>query len=209
MAKVITFIDGFNLYHALDWFEGPPDHKRLNKYKWISLFKLASLFVPLKDQLVQVLYFTTLATWDKGKTERHRIFIKAQEDEGVSVIYGHFKRKDLKCSICLKKFSKPEEKETDVNIALSLYDLALKDRYDKAVIISADSDQIPAIKMVRATFPGKLFGVVLPIGKASEDLKRQADFKFKMREHHLASCRYPDVHTLKDGTLLHCPPNWK
>jgi uncharacterized LabA/DUF88 family protein len=209
MSKVIFFIDGFNFYHALDYLEAAFDHHRYHKYKWISFRRLCLLFLRGDDVLADILYFTTLATWDPGKTARHQTFIKAQEDEGVRVIFGQFKRKEVFCKACHQKFWAREEKETDVNIALNLYDLAFKNRFDKAIIISADSDLIPAVKAVRATFPGKLIGVVTPIGKSGEDLKKQADFSFKMREHHLASCIYPDPHTLKDGTVLTCPPNWK
>ena len=90
-----------------------------------------------------------------------------------------------------------EEKQTDVNIALQLLQLAILDQYDRAIILSGDTDLIPAIKAVRLTFPHKQIGVILPIGRSSEDLLQQADFKHKMREHHLASSRFPDIVTLK------------
>ena len=45
-----------------------------------------------------------------------------------------------------------------------------RDQYDRAVIISGDTDLIPAIKTVRSTFPPKQIGVIVPIGKSSEDL---------------------------------------
>src|SRR5215469_10766422 len=102
-----------------------------------------------------------------------------------------------------------EEKQTDVNIALSLFQLAVADRYDKAVIISGDTDLLPAVKAVRSTFPSKHLGVVIPIGRASEDFKKQADFHYKMREQHLASSRFSDVIALKDKSLLKCPDTWK
>jgi hypothetical protein len=46
----------------------------------------------------------------------------------------------------------------------------LLDQYDRAVIISGDTDLIPAIKAVRSTFPQKQIGVMIPIGKSSEDI---------------------------------------
>ncbi len=209
MSKVVCFIDGFNLYHALDHFEQGPDQDRYKKYKWLNLAKLASLFVPRGDTLNEVLYFTTLATWNAKKVARHRVYIKAQESEGVIAVYGEFKRKQKHCKACGGDFWTFEEKQTDVNIALKLFQYAIEGRYDKAVIISGDTDLLPAIKAVRSTFPGKEIGIVIPIGRASEDMKKQADFRFKMREHHLASSLLADPLTLKDGTVLHCPPTWK
>ncbi len=210
VAKIVFFVDGFNLYHALDRSAQAPEPHRYHKYKWVSLTKLANCYVTdKKDVIVGIEYFTTLATWDPKKVARHRLFIKAQEDEGVAVIYGEFKRKDRICRLCHRTFRSVEEKQTDVNIALRLFQLAVQDRYDKAIIISGDTDLLPAIKAVQSTFPGKQIGVVIPIGRASEDLKKQADFHYKMKEKHLQSSRYNDTITLKDGTTLSCPPTWR
>jgi len=209
MAKIYFFVDGFNLYHALNHFADGADHNRYHKYKWVSLTKLAMRYVMTPDTLAGVDYFTTLATWDPAKVARHLLFIKAQEDEGVNVIYGQFKRKDRFCNLCNKWYVSKEEKQTDVNIALRLFQLAVQGRYDKAIIISGDTDLLPAIKAVQTTYPGKLIGVVIPIGRASEDLKKQADFHYKMKDRHLASSTYPDPYMLKDGTPVACPPTWK
>lgn len=208
MSKVIAFIDGFNLYHALDYLDAGPDHRRYRKYKWLNLHKLASMFVFGKDALEGVFYFTTLATWDAGKTSRHRLYIRALENEGVKVVYGEFKRKKKHCNTCNADSLSFEEKQTDVNIALHLLQLAIQERYDKAIIISGDTDLIPAVKAVHATFPAKQIGVVIPIGRASEDLKNQVDFHYKMREHHLIKALFPNPMALADGTPLNCPPNW-
>src|SRR5580693_9334184 len=140
MAKVICFVDGFNLYHALDYFESGPNHNKFRKYKWLNLKKLASMFVFGKDTLEEVLYFTTIATWDAGKTVRHKLYIKALESQGVHTIYGEFKRKKKHCRLCGGDFPSVEEKQTDVNIALRLLVRAIQERYDKAIIISGDTD---------------------------------------------------------------------
>ncbi|HXG67249.1 MAG TPA: NYN domain-containing protein [Blastocatellia bacterium] len=204
MSRICFFIDGFNLYHALD------DHPKYHKYKWVSLSRLARCYVTNRlDTVTGIYYFTTLATWDAGKVARHKTFIKAQEIEGVQVVYGEFKRKQKHCNLCHKNFWTVEEKQTDVNIALHLFQLAVLDRYDKAVIISGDTDLLPAVKTVRATFPTKQLGVVIPIGRASEDFKKNADFHYKMKEYQLQSSRMDNIINLGDGTQLVCPPNWK
>jgi len=208
MAKIVVFIDGFNLYHALDHFEAGPDHDRFHKYKWLNLRKLASLFVFGKDTLEEVLYFTTLVTWDTGKMARHRLYIRALESVGVRVVYGEFKRKQKHCRLCGGDYWSFEEKQTDVNIALFLFQLAVLDRYDKAIVISGDTDLLPAVTAVRTVFPAKQIGLVIPIGRRSEDFKQQTDFHHRMREHHLAKSLFPDPVTLSNGTSLHKPPSW-
>jgi uncharacterized LabA/DUF88 family protein len=208
MAKVICFIDGFNLYHALDYFDSGPDHHKFRKYKWLNLKKLASMFVFGKDTLEEILYFTTIATWDAGKTARHKLYIRALESEGIQTIYGEFKRKKKHCQLCKGDFWSVEEKQTDVNIALFLLVRAIQERYEKAIIISGDTDLLPAVKIVRNVFLGKQIGLVIPIGRASEDFKKQVDFHYKMREHHLAKSLFPDPLVLPDGTSLAKPATW-
>ncbi len=90
-------------------------------------------------------YFTTLATWDPAKVARHRLFIKANEAEGVRITYGEFKRKQRKCPERKSLIKTFEEKQTDVNIAIRLFELAAQDRYDNAIIVSGDTDLIPAV----------------------------------------------------------------
>jgi hypothetical protein len=209
MARIAFFIDGFNLYHALDYFGTGPDHFKYRRYKWLNLHKLASLFVGRLDSLQHVLLFTAYATWDPAKVARHKLFVRANETVGVSVVYGEFKRKEKRCGLCHQRYPTFEEKQTDVNIALQLLQLAILDQYDRAIILSGDTDLIPAIKAVRLTFPHKQIGVILPIGRSSEDLLQQADFKHKMREHHLASSRFPDIVPLTDGSTLECPLTWR
>jgi uncharacterized LabA/DUF88 family protein len=152
---------------------------------------------------------TTLATWDPAKVARHKLFIKANEAHGVKVTYGEFKRKQRKCSECGKLVWKFEEKQTDVNIAIRLFELAIQERYDKAILISGDTDLIPAVKAVQKSFPAKKIGIVIPIGRASEDLKAQTDFHHKMKVQHLMSSRFSDPLLLADGSSLACPPSWK
>lgn len=208
MAKIVAFVDGFNLYHALDYFEGGPDHHQFRKYKWLNLRTLASQFVFGKDTLEEVVYFTTLATWDAGKTSRHRIYIRALESQGIRVVYGEFKRKKKHCQLCKGDFWSFEEKQTDVNMALYLVLYAIQERYDKAIVISGDTDLLPAVRGVRAAFLGKQMGLVIPIGRRSEDFKQQVDFHYKMREHHLAKSLFPDPIVLPDGTSLAKPATW-
>ena len=63
-----------------------------------------------------------------------------------------------------------EEKRTDVNIAIHLFQNAVMDAYDKAVLVSGDI--IPAVQAVQKTFPQKNLSVVIPIGRRAEELKR-------------------------------------
>jgi uncharacterized LabA/DUF88 family protein len=92
---------------------------------------------------------------------------------------------------------------------LILFKLSTEDKYDKAIIISGDSDLIPSINAVRNTFPDKKIGVVIPIGRRAESLKLSCDFHMKMKEKHLKSCLFDQEIQLGNNEKLICPPDWK
>ena len=96
-----------------------------------------------------------------------------------------------------------------MNIAVRLFQLAVESKFDKAIIVSGDTDLIPVVKAVQTLFPSKPIGVVIPIGRSSEDFKNQADFHYKMKEKHLMSAELPNVVTLKDGSTVNRPLGWK
>ena len=84
---------------------------------------------------------------------RHQEYVKALEATGVTPILGHFKDKDRECFKCGATWVAHEEKETDVSIRITMLNDAYKGKYDRAYLITRDSDLMPAIKMVRAEFP--------------------------------------------------------
>ena len=202
MEKTIFLIDGFNLYHSI------ANERRFNKYKWIDLSKLANNFITKKEHIEEIYYFTALTPWSPEKTNRQKIFIKAQELKGVKIVYGEFRRKDRICRLCKKTYKTFEEKRTDVNIAIHLFKLAIQDKFDKAYIVSGDSDLIPSVEAVKASFPHKQVGVIIPIGRSAELLKQKCDFHMKIKEKHLINSILPNLIPLKDHKQLVCPKSW-
>lgn len=135
--KIVFFIDGFNLYHALDHNETLTDKNSYQKYKWLNLQRLAECFAP-KQNISEIYYFTAFAIWSLEKMNRHKIYIAALRSVGIKPVYGNFKLKDKKCPLCKKMYQTYEEKQTDVNIAIYLFQLALKDEYDTAIVVSGE-----------------------------------------------------------------------
>lgn len=141
--RVIVYFDGFNLYHAIQ-------DTGQNHLKWVNLWNLSELFLREDEQLSAVNYFSAFATWNEAGYRRHQIYVKALKVFNFNFFEGKFqKNKTVKCKHCGKRSKKPEEKETDVNIAIQLVSDALQNVYDKAILVSADTDFIPAVKMVR------------------------------------------------------------
>jgi uncharacterized LabA/DUF88 family protein len=155
MMRVSFFIDGFNIYHSLKPYDNRSRSYLMhyNRYLWLDFMALARRFVTKEDTLSEVFYFTALAYWRQASESRHKIFISALENEGVQVIKGNFKEKDRFCRRCGASYKYHEEKETDVNIALYLLNEAYQDTYDKAIVVTNDTDLVPAIKMAKTHFP--------------------------------------------------------
>jgi uncharacterized LabA/DUF88 family protein len=211
--RVICLVDGFNLYHALDYFERgmtESDKFRYRKYRWLSLRALALCYVrPQSEELVEVNYFTTYAHWREDKVFRHKLYVRAQEAEGTEVIFGKFKNKQIRCrAVCGQPFSAWEEKQTDVNIARRMIELAYLDAFDRLIVISGDSDQIPAISFVREYFPNKHVTVVVPIGRSADELKQIAHTTEKMSEAHLRRSQMNEKVKATNGEWLLRPAKW-
>lgn len=203
MSKTSVFIDGFNLYHALD------ANVSYHKYKWLNLLKLAKCFISPKDTINDVFYFTTYTTWNQKKLARHQTYVKALQCTNVKIIFGEFRCIDITCRICHKSYKTFEEKRTDVNIAITLFQTAIKDTWDKAIIISGDSDLIPAIEALKKTFPTKEINIVIPIGRRAEELKQVADAHMKLKKKHLETCQFDDIVNIDSAHQLKRPDSWK
>lgn len=154
--RVAAFIDGFNLYHAIDSLSDNP-------LKWLNLWELVRLFSgEPTHRLTAVYYFSAFATWKPGPYKRHREYVAALEAAGVTPVMGFFKEKDRWCKTCRSRWSQHEEKETDVNIALHMLRGAYSNAYDRAILLSGDSDLAPVVRMLRSEFPKKPIRLVAP-----------------------------------------------
>jgi uncharacterized LabA/DUF88 family protein len=120
--------------------------------------------------------------------------------------------KHVSCrATCKQEFEINVEKQTDINIATAMIDLA--DTYDKLLLLTADSDQVPAIKLLRKLHPNKTVAVIIPIGRGAKELKRACDGNaFKITEEHLAQCQLPNpIPIMRDGrrvSLIVRPTKW-
>jgi uncharacterized LabA/DUF88 family protein len=150
---VACFIDGFNLYHAVDALRDDAG-RPLHYLKWLDLWGLASAFVPPTTQrLTSVYYFSAYATWLPDAYERHKSYTSVLQARGVTLVMGKFKEKSRSCRNCGASWKAHEEKESDVNLAVELVRQAHIGAIDRALLITADSDLCPAIRLVRESFP--------------------------------------------------------
>lgn len=191
-TRKMFFIDGFNLYHSLER-EVQKDISLINA-KWLDLEKLCSFYIDKNiEELTGVKYFTTLS-WKNSSLTRQKNYISAllANNPHLEIIYGKFKQKNRFCPNCSVPYSGHEEKLTDVNIAIYLLENALKNTFDEAVIVSADSDLIPAVLAIRRNYPGKIVSILPPMASCANDLKNHTHKKYKMRKANLLQSQLPD-----------------
>lgn len=214
--RVVVFVDGFNLYHSVDELNLNPKTNRYtnNKHhlKWLDISALSKALIhPTKDSYLGAYYFSAFAGWiEQGAQDRHRDYVAAIKSKGVVPVMGTFKIKPRKCPSCKHKWSGHEEKESDVNLALCLIQLAYEDAYDKAIIFSADTDLAPAIRMVREKFKHKEVHVAIPERRLnrSKALENAATGRIRLTEAHFARNLFPAQVTLTNGTIIKRPPKY-
>lgn len=174
MSKILVLIDGFNFYHRLKEYQ----IKNKTCVKWLNYKKLIlSYFNDTELNSYDFIYFSAIAKHrGEGCIERHETYIDALEKTGIKTVLGKFKTKhiprcgcDERCKGCSStqektKLTKHEEKNTDVNIAITLLEKAIKKEYDSCYILSSDSDFNTAIQRAKEVYPeGRIVMVPPPL----------------------------------------------
>lgn len=202
MERVIVYIDGFNLYFGLK-------SKGWQRYYWLNLQKLAQNLLKENQTLVITKYFTSRVSSPPDKMKRQAIFIEALETlENFNIFYGKYQPNAVECKKCGNIFPKPNEKMTDVNIAVELLTDAFKNRFDKAILISADSDLSAPLKKVKQLFPEKEITIAFPPDRFSFELSKLAS-NFMIGRKKIAESLFPNQVVKNDGYVLIRPKQWK
>lgn len=198
--RIICFVDGFNLYHALKDLRQP-------HLKWLNLKLLFDRLTKKSQIITQIFFFSAYPTWKKESYSRHRQYIQALSASGVTPVMGKFKEKDRKCPECKHQWTGHEEKETDVNLALALLDFAYKDRYDHAFLLSRDSDLAPAARKVKENFPKKKITVFAPYNyRHSSELVQVCDGHKTIDFTHISTSLFTEKIYDAGGNLVVCRP---
>lgn len=200
ILRAAIYVDGFNLYYPIhemgeDWCH----------LKWANLWKLGELISePHNATLVKAVFCTAVPSHYPDKRDRHNKFNNAQRANGVTVVPGHHMHDGIKWN----------EKQTDINVALSLILDAVDDVYDIAILVSADSDQGATAKVFKERFPAKrLLAVAPPNRPVSDKVKPYAHQHFTMPRLLMERCVMSEVVHGKGGAIVRPdeyapPPGW-
>ena len=203
MERVIAYVDGFNLYFGLR-------SKGWRRYYWLNIRTLAQNLLKPNQRLLLTKYFTARIAGPPDKEKRQSTYIEALETLGdLQIFYGKYQLNPRQCSKCGFQDEVPNEKMTDVNIAVEILKDAYQDEFDVGLLISADSDLVPPVKTVRELFPKKRVVVASPPGRYSSSLANSASKSFVISRRNIAKSLLPAEIEKPDGYILRCPSLWK
>lgn len=190
MAKerLIVYVDGFNLYHGLHDQAGC-------RWLWLDLVALAERLRPRSDVRL-VRYYTAPVLGSPSAQHRQQEYLDALEAHcraSIDIQLGRYQTKMKTCRNCGNSWPEHEEKETDVNIAVGLVSDAAEGSMDAALIISADSDLAPAIRVARRVNPDLFVAAAFPPKRFSAELKSLMPASFHIGPAKIRASLLPEV----------------
>ena len=215
-SRAIVYIDGLNLYNGI---------KRLGSplLKWLDIGKLGA---SLADGECTVKYFTAPV---KGKTKqeddekmrRYDIYHSAlraacpllQITEGDTVAkdiwceYCTTHKPTFMCHICGTHNTIYQEKRTDVNLAFHLTKDFVEGVFERAFVVSGDSDFTLPVSEIAAA-PGREMILATPPGRANRKFIRQANRHIAIKQDRLERCLL-SVPVVGKRKKIYPPPEWK
>ena len=206
MERVITYIDGFNCYFGLK-------ESGWKRYYWLDYPKLSKrLAATLKTEvsLVATKYFTSRISEPEDKRKRQSDYLEVLTARGsIEIFYGNYRHSHYKCTGCNRPNTIPNEKQTDVNIAVQMMIDAHQDNFDTAMLVGGDSDLVPPINAIRNLFPKKRVMAVFPPKRISKQIRNACNGFFHIGEIDLKNNLLPEEVTKPDGYTIRCPASWK
>ena len=217
MARVNCYIDGFNFYYRV--YRNRARRHRLDHLKWLDFVALCDRLTG-KHDLGDVYYCTAdvhPVPWDPDQSTRQQTFLNALEaGGGIQIVKGQFRsRTKTGTPTNTARFGAQnveitifEEKGSDVNLASLLLRDGFQDRFDRAIVISNDSDLSLAISTV-VNDVGKPVHVISPDTWVTNDLKAAASSNGTLNVKLLRQCQLPDPVVDDNRNAIHCPSRWR
>ena len=204
-----VYIDGLNLQYSL----------KNTPYTWLNVKGLVENILDLSlHKVSKIKYFTAFST-KRDSAHRQFIYLKVLKTlSDIEIILGKHKKRQiigklieydhkLKREIITNKtvkIFKPEEKETDVNIASHIIYDCCKGHTDCVVLLSNDTDLKTPLEIVKYKLKKKV--IIIPPTKRLEkpgdpiypnkphiELRKLSKVNLSIEEHHLKSSQFPNL----------------
>lgn len=115
----------------------------------------------------------------------------------------------MECKRCGYLNEIPEEKMTDVQLAVEMVSDAYKNEYDTALLVSGDIDLVPCVETVRSEFPAKRVIVAFPPMRSCDELRGVAHGYVHVTEQLVKKSLLPQQIITVGGYVLKCPLEWR
>jgi uncharacterized LabA/DUF88 family protein len=203
--RVIVYVDGFNFYYGLKTM-------KWKKFYWLDIVGFFERMLTPDQELMEVHYFSARPINDQSAYDnQNSLFLANKLNPKFKLTLGKFLKKEKSCkhhplNVC----NSYEEKETDVRIATQIINDVYKNRCDITIVVSADSDMIPALELIRdmnhdhpvyVYFPPLRHSVSLT--NIANGVRKLSEYKVRFRQSVL-----PNEVTLPNGYVLKRPVNW-
>jgi uncharacterized LabA/DUF88 family protein len=203
VERLIVYIDGYNLYYGM--------HEAFGRSTlWLDVVALAQSFRPAQ-RLICVKYFTAPVIGDPAAQSRQAHYIdalSAKYPQQFKPVLGRYQKKMITCFKCGRQHPHYEEKETDVNIAVTLVADAARHDMDTAILVSGDSDLAPAARAV-GTIGAHLFvAAAFPPKRVSKHLRELMPASFSIDRKQLRRMQLPSSFTA-NGQAFVRPSHWR
>ena len=203
------YIDGLNLHYSLD----------NTPYKWLNVKSLTeNILNSSLHKIIKIKYFTAIPT-KADSARKHHLYLQSLKTlQNIEIIYGKHKRRRIKGKLIkydpklnkeiitdkTVKIFKPEEKETDVNIASHIVYDACKENIDCVVLLSNDTNLKTPLKFVKYRLKKKVV-IITPTkrlenpsepirsNKSHIELRKLSNANLSIEELHLKDSQFPDV----------------
>jgi hypothetical protein len=219
--KTIVYIDGFNLYYRC--LKG-------TAHKWLDIAALSRVVLPKDCDIQAIQYYTARVSGrtDPEAPKRQHVYLRAISTlPNVSIHYGNFLIRQKWVGLVQPPTFKPtihlntppnpevawvwktEEKGSDVNLGVHLVRDAFIGAFDRAAVLTNDTDLVEPIRIV--TEDCGLEVILLNPnrkGPASPSLVKVATSTRHISPY-VGVCQLPDVIKLPEKPPIQKPPSWK
>lgn len=209
MPSTCVYIDGFNLFYGII---------KPNDLQWLDLGALAQRLNDGKA-VAGITYCTArvgATPDDPDRAHRQAGYLRAivAACPVIEIMYGQFSvnskyAPQANCTqspVCKTKVAISTEKGSDVNLASHLVHDAHLGKYDRAIVLSGDSDLVEPIRLVVKEI-GKRVDVWNPRTKKSKELESVASNYWTLQVKTLAASQLPDTFKVADKSFTK-PAAW-
>jgi hypothetical protein len=196
------YVDGFNLHHAI---------LDLNRREllWLDLNALGRALMPPSERLAGVVWVSAHRPQRRDRMAALLAYEEALTARGVRCLMGHFVVHGDQCQACGHQWMEATEKQSDVNLALSIAADAAANRFDTAYILTTDGDHAATTRFLHEGYPDKRIVSVAPPGRGhNRQLLEWAHARTEIETSMLERCGLPERILTRSG-YVERPVGWR